>query len=71
MFNITEKELRKILVDFHKYQFVNNRVNQTFERYKKHLDKLENKGVAGIKQHHSLKKFTHQTPKGFVRRARH
>lgn len=55
MFNITEKELRKILVDFHKYQFVNNRVNQTFERYKKHLDKLENKGVAGIKQHHSLK----------------
>ncbi|MGX2956887.1 replication protein [Ursidibacter arcticus] len=55
MFGITEPQLRKILVDFHKYQFVNNKSNQNFEHYQKHLDKLEHKGVADIKNNHSLR----------------
>lgn len=55
MFGITEKELRKLLVDFHKYQFVNNRLDKTFKEYEKHLAKLEHKGVADIKNQHALR----------------
>lgn len=55
MFGITEKELRKLLVDFHKYQFVNNKLDKTFKEYEKHLAKLEHKGVADIKNQHALR----------------
>lgn len=55
MFSITEKELRKLLVDFHKYQFVNNKLDKTFKEYEKHLAKLEHKGVADIKNQHALR----------------
>lgn len=55
MFGIAEKELRKLLVDFHKYQFVNNKLDKTFKEYEKHLAKLEHKGVADIKDQHALR----------------
>lgn len=55
MFGITEQQLRKLLVDFHKYQFVNNRLDETFKEYEKHLAKLEHKGVADLKHNHSLR----------------
>lgn len=55
MFGINEQQLRKIIVDFHKHQFIHNRLNMTFENYQKHLDKLEHKGVADLKKNHSLR----------------
>ncbi|WP_167740727.1 RepA family replication protein [Muribacter muris] len=55
MFGITEKQLREVLLKFHKYQFVNNQLEKTFKNYQKHLDKMEQKGVADIKRHHSLR----------------
>lgn len=55
MLGVSEKELRKLLVDFHKYQFLNNRLDKTFKEYEKHLAKLEHKGVADIKNQHALR----------------
>lgn len=66
MFNITAKELRKLMVNFHKYQFVNNRLNETFENYKKHLAKLERKGVANINSNHSLRNLLIKRRKDFL-----
>lgn len=66
MFGITEPQLRKILVDFHKYQFVNNRDNKNFEHYQKHLDKLEHKGVADIKNNHSLRNLLIKRRRDFL-----
>lgn len=66
MFGITEPQLRKILVDFHKYQFVNNRQNKNFEHYQKHLDKLEHKGVADIKNNHALRNLLAKRRKDFL-----
>lgn len=55
MLGITETQLRKILVDFHKYKFVNNRLEQMFANYQTHLAKLEHKGIADIRKNHSLR----------------
>ena len=55
MLGITEPQLRKLLVDFHKYKFVKNRLEQMFINYQKHLAKLEHKGVADISKNHSLR----------------
>ena len=66
MFGITEKQLRKLIVDFHKYQFVNNRSSQISDSYQKHLDKLEHKGVADIKSHHSLRNLLIKRRKDFL-----
>lgn len=66
MFGITEKQLRKLIVDFHKYQFINNRLNKTFKDYEKHLAKLENKGVADIKNHHALRNLLIKRRKDFL-----
>lgn len=55
MFGITEQQLRKIIVDFHKHQFVHNNLDKTFKDYQKHLDKLEHKGVANLQKNHSLR----------------
>lgn len=55
MLGVTEKELRKILLDFHKNQYVKNNLNQSFISYKKHLDRLEQKNVANLENHHALR----------------
>lgn len=55
MFNVTEQQLKKLLIRFHKYQFINNRLGENFKAYQRHLEKLEHKGVADIKQNHSLR----------------
>ncbi|MEE6033010.1 MULTISPECIES: replication protein [Avibacterium] len=66
MFGITEKQLRKLVVDFHKYQFINNRLDKTFKEYQKHLDKLEHKGVADINQHYALRNLLIKRRKDFL-----
>lgn len=66
MFGITEQQLRKLVVDFHKYQFVNNRLDKTFKEYEKHLAKLEHKEVADIKKQHSLRNFLIKRRKDFL-----
>ena len=66
MFGITEQQLRKLVVDFHKYQFVNNRLDKTFKEYEKHLAKLEHKEVADIKKQHSLRNLLIKRRKDFL-----
>ncbi|WP_256893867.1 RepA family replication protein [Rodentibacter caecimuris] len=66
MFGITEKQLRKLVVDFHKYQFVNNRLDKTFKEYEKHLAKLEHKEVADINKQHSLRNLLIKRRKDFL-----
>ncbi len=66
MFGITEQQFRKIIVDFHKYQFINNRVRQTYANYQKHLDKLEHKGVADLQNNHSLRNLLIKRRKDFL-----
>lgn len=64
MFNITETQLRKLIVNFHKYQFINNKINKTFKNYEKHLFKLEQKGVAEL--NYSLKNMLIKMRKDFL-----
>lgn len=66
MFGITEKQLRKIVVDFHKYNFVNNRSGKNFMLYQKHLAKLAHKGVADIQHNHSLRNLLIKRRKDFL-----
>lgn len=55
MFGVTEQQLRKMLVDFHKYQYVKNQLDQTFAEYQKHLEMLENYGIADLSKNYSLR----------------
>lgn len=66
MFGISEKQLRQLVIDFHKYQFINNRLEQTFKNHQKHLDKLETKGVADIQKNHSLRNLLIKNRRNFL-----
>lgn len=66
MFGITEHKLRTLVVNYHKYQFINNQLGRTFKAYQKHLDKLETKGVADIKSNYALNNLLIKRRKAFL-----
>lgn len=66
MLGFSEAELRKIMLRYHKYQFINNKLDELDAYHKAHLERLKHSNVADISKKYSLHNHLKNIRKKFL-----